>query len=96
MEKRLYLGIPREEIKWNPVIDSEKCTGCQECLNTCPNSVFLFNEDKFKAEVVNPNNCVVLCDKCALFCPSEAITFPEKNEFKKLLRELALKHRKEE
>jgi NAD-dependent dihydropyrimidine dehydrogenase PreA subunit len=96
MEKRFYLGIPREEINWYPVIDKEKCTGCQECLNTCPNSVFVFNEELSKAEVSNPYNCVVLCDKCTLFCPSEAISFPDKDQFKKLLRELISKYRTKE
>lgn len=33
-------------------------------------------------EVANPLQCVVLCDKCARFCPVGAISFPGKAETK--------------
>ena len=85
MAGRPYLGIPREMIPWEPTIDSEKCIGCGECLNACPNGVFIMNEEEVKAKVAVPDNCVVLCDKCAAFCDSEAISFPDKEETKKLV-----------
>ncbi|MGC8854933.1 MAG: 4Fe-4S dicluster domain-containing protein [Halothiobacillaceae bacterium] len=85
MAGRPYLGIPREMIPWRPQIDRERCIGCGECLNACPNGVFALNEDEMKMEVVSPENCVVLCDKCAALCPTEAITFPDKGETKKLV-----------
>lgn len=88
MATRTYMGIPRELIPWAPKIDSEHCIGCGECLNTCLNNVFVLNEAENKMTVANPTNCVVLCDKCAGFCPEEAITFPNKDEFKKLLQRL--------
>lgn len=88
MKARAYLGIPRDLIPWSPKIDSDRCIGCGECLNTCPNNVFVLNETENKMTVANPTNCVVLCDKCAGFCSEEAIEFPNKDEFKKLLQRL--------
>ena len=88
MATRTYMGIPRDLIPWSPTIDSDRCIGCGECLNTCPNNVFVLNEAENKMTVANPLNCVVLCDKCAGFCPEEAITFPDKDEFKKVLQKL--------
>ncbi|MDZ7837101.1 MAG: ferredoxin family protein [Actinomycetota bacterium] len=80
-----YLGIPREKIHWEPTIDESSCIGCGECLETCPNDVFVFNDETQKAEVANPENCVVLCDKCTKFCSEDAISFPDKNKTKKFL-----------
>lgn len=93
MDKRFYLGIPREDLDWFPTIDEKKCTGCKECINTCPNNVFDYDEIGNLSKVINPYNCVVLCDKCALFCPTEALTFPDKEQFKAHLREIVLKKR---
>jgi len=88
MSKRTYMGIPREQIPWAPRIDADKCLGCGECLDVCPNGVFVMNEAMNIVEIADPNNCVVLCDKCAGFCPVEAITFPDKKETKGLLKKL--------
>ncbi len=93
MSPRTYMGIPRDLIPWSPIIDPDRCIGCGECLNTCPNNVFVLNEAENKMEVANPQNCVVLCDKCAGFCPQEAITFPDKEQFKKVLKDLLEKVR---
>lgn len=87
MDGRPYMGIPRDKIPWCPQIDTEKCVGCGDCLETCPNGVFIMNGEG-KAEVTNPENCVVLCDKCAKFCPQDAISFPDKEETKRLIKKL--------
>jgi NAD-dependent dihydropyrimidine dehydrogenase PreA subunit len=88
MRIRTYMGIPREKISWAPRIDPDRCVGCGECAEVCPNSVYWLNEEAAKMEVLNPNNCVVLCDKCAAFCPEEAITFPDKEQMKKVIQQL--------
>lgn len=88
MAGKSYMGIPREKIPWRPYINEEECTGCGTCLETCANGVFVMNEESEKAEVAEPFNCVVLCDKCKGFCPAEAITFPDKEETKRLIRDL--------
>lgn len=88
MAERTYMGIPRERISWVPQIDADVCIGCGECLETCPNNVFVLNEDDNVMEVAHPQNCVVLCDKCAGFCPQDAITFPNKEQIKQRLIQL--------
>jgi len=88
MAGKSYMGIPREKIPWRPFIDAEKCIGCGTCLETCANGVFVMNEETDKAEVAQPNNCVVMCDKCKSFCDVEAISFPDKEETKQLIRNM--------
>ncbi len=85
---RAYLGIARELIPWAPTIDRDACIGCGDCLEMCPNGVFVLDEDEGKMRVATPDNCVVLCDKCGPLCATDAITFPDKEETKKLLQRL--------
>ena len=88
MARRVYLGIPREHIPWAPAVDPEKCVGCRECVDMCSNGVYVLHEAQSRAQVAEPNNCVVLCDKCAGFCPQGAISFPDREETKKLIGRL--------
>ena len=88
MSGRDYLGIPREKISWAPRINPDTCTGCGECRDVCPNGVFELDEARHKMNVVRPDSCVVLCDKCASFCPTASIGFPDKTETKKRVRQL--------
>ena len=82
MPGQSYMGIPRERIAWAPTIDAVACVACGECLEVCPNGVFVLNDVENRMDVGAPNNCVVLCDKCADFCSNEAISFPDKDEFR--------------
>lgn len=88
MSGRDYLGIPREKIAWAPRINPDTCTGCGECRDVCPNGVFELDEARQKMKVVQPDQCVVLCDKCAAFCPTDSIRFPDKTETKKRVGQL--------
>jgi len=88
MSGRDYMGIPRDKIPWAPTIIQDTCTGCGECRDVCPNGVYELDETEGKMKVIHPENCVVLCDKCAGFCPTESIHFPDKAETKKLIGRL--------
>lgn len=83
-----YFGIPREKIKWFPIIDYDKCIGCLSCVNFCHNNVYEVQGDPKKPKVVNPYNCVVGCNACAKLCPTEAISFPPKEELTATLKKL--------
>jgi NAD-dependent dihydropyrimidine dehydrogenase PreA subunit len=93
MAGRVFLGIPRERIPWAPHIDEEACIGCGDCLDACPNGVFVLDADLNKMRVAVPDNCVVLCDKCAALCNEQAITFPDKAETRALLQRLIREQR---
>ncbi len=87
MTDRTYMGIPRGDIPWFPEIEADRCIGCGECLDVCANNVFVLDESAQKMLVELPYNCVVLCDKCAKFCPQDAIRFPDRKMIKQLLAE---------
>ncbi len=91
MAGQTYMGIPREEIPWYPIIDADLCTNCNACMNFCTNDVFAQGE--FTTIVSNPYNCVVGCNACVHECPSGAIIFPDKKEFVKILQELREKYK---
>ncbi len=55
-------------------IDKEKCTGCGECVDICPEEVLGLVEDK--SEPVNADECVG-CESCVEVCEHEAITVTE-------------------
>jgi ferredoxin len=52
------------------VVDKDKCTGCETCIDECPASAITLNGDKAK---VDKDLCVD-CGSCVDVCPSEAIT----------------------
>ena len=58
-------------MKW--IIDLEKCNGCTECEDFCPQSVYKVNEQKKKAESVRRDHCVH-CFICVDTCPQKAIS----------------------
>ena len=59
------------------VIDTEECTGCETCVELCP-EVFAFNEDEEKAEVImeegGPEDCI---EEAMESCPVECIHWEE-------------------
>ncbi len=87
LSKIPWHGITRTEIPWFPVINEEKCIGCQLCYVSCGREVYEFDDDKRKAVVERPYNCLVGCSTCATICPTEAIDFPPKELIQKIEKE---------
>ena len=72
------------------IIDTEKCTGCKNCVDACPYDVIYFNEDLNLAQKCT--GCAHLLDggewkttRCADACPTEAIMFGEESDFTDLI-----------
>jgi NAD-dependent dihydropyrimidine dehydrogenase PreA subunit len=84
-------NIPREQVNWQPTIDTDACVGDRLCIEFCKNDVFAWDEENQHPIVQNPLNCVIGCDSCAQQCPVEAITFPSKDALRKQLRELRVR-----
>lgn len=78
-------GIPRKDIPWFPSVDADACIGCTLCFLSCGRGVYEMKENKSIA--VNPYSCMVGCSTCATVCPTQAITFPERDLIWKLERE---------
>jgi len=57
-----------------PIIDTDECTGCGICIDTCPNDVLELIDDV--STVVNEEACTG-CGACAEECPMEAIKIEE-------------------
>jgi ferredoxin len=55
-------------------IDTEKCTGCGDCVEECPVDAISLNDEP-KA-VVDEEECTD-CEVCVDICPEEAISMPE-------------------
>lgn len=52
-------------------IDKEKCTGCFQCVLSCPNALFEVVDGK--ARVVDNTKCIS-CGQCKQSCEYNAIT----------------------
>jgi len=57
-------------VKFWPVIDSAKCTGCKICLESCPVGAIGLGQERL---VFDYKKCI-LCLCCHEFCPSGAIS----------------------
>ena len=89
MRENTFMGAPREKIDWAPTIDYTKCNYCMECVEFCPHQVYEVRENEEKRLIVkNPNNCVVFCRACGKTCGPDALSFPNKNDTTKRIKEI--------
>ena len=57
-----------------PVVDKDKCEGCEECVSNCPVGVFQIVDgkaDPFQAELCEE------CETCISVCTTGAVTLQE-------------------
>ena len=64
--------------KGRPVIDIEKCKGCELCAEACPQKILVMSKSFNMMGVTYPQ-CIdeekcITCTQCALMCPELAIT----------------------
>lgn len=57
-----------------PTVDTEKCEGCEECVENCPSEVLEMKDGK--AIVANEEECLG-CETCVEVCEQGAITVEE-------------------
>ena len=51
-------------------VDAEKCTGCETCIEECPNEAISMADEK---AVIDEEACLD-CAVCVDACPTEAIS----------------------
>jgi len=58
-----------------PVVDVNKCEGCEECVNNCPVGVFQMKDGK--SNPYQADSCEG-CETCISVCPTGAVTLVER------------------
>lgn len=67
--------------RWLPQIDVTVCTGCGDCIVTCPTDALALvsgitcTESVEVAVLIDPSACNY-CTDCETICPVEAIALP--------------------
>jgi NAD-dependent dihydropyrimidine dehydrogenase PreA subunit len=59
---------------FNPIVDTDKCEGCEECVDVCPVEVFEIVDGK--SNPVNAEECLG-CESCVEVCEPGAIHIEE-------------------
>ncbi len=88
MSETTFMGVARNKIPWFPTIDYDKCNFCMECDTFCPHRVFERREGERKLVVASPNHCVVFCRACSKTCGPDALSFPNKPEIIRLIKQV--------
>jgi len=55
------------------VVDQETCTGCRECVDTCPTETLTFHAGTVVPNDTSPLGCIA-CGHCMMVCPEACIT----------------------
>ena len=76
------------------LVNKDKCTGCQICIDACPINAPSFNPESGKVELCNL--CAQRIDNgekplCVLVCPARCMYFGESNEINKMMQERKVK-----
>ncbi len=59
---------------WNVMVDTDKCTGCGQCVDICPVEVYELNSGK--CEAAQAEECLG-CESCVEVCEFGAIAIDE-------------------
>lgn len=59
------------KLAFKPIVDPQKCNGCEDCIEVCTAQVFVMKSGK--AMVLNPDDCQG-CENCKAVCRKNAIT----------------------
>ncbi|NMC14283.1 MAG: 4Fe-4S binding protein [Chloroflexi bacterium] len=81
---KFWHGIPRDEILWQPLVQSCLCDGCGLCVTSCPANALSFDFE-LKLPFVEPMRCLVGCSICASICPNQAILIPDFQTLKDII-----------
>lgn len=71
----LLYKFTKEPVMYIITIDTTKCQGEGDCVDTCPSSLFSLVDGK--AQVTGDLNECLGCESCVTTCPGEAITLSE-------------------
>jgi len=71
--EQAFVPEPAAWVPWFPVIDYDRCVGCNQCANFCLFGVYTTDGG---VRVVRPDACKTNCPACARMCPRAAIIFP--------------------
>lgn len=55
------------------MVDQTLCTGCRECVDTCPTETLTFNAGRVVIADASPLGCIA-CGHCMMVCPEACIT----------------------
>ncbi len=76
VQQAVEVEHPGHRKPWFPVIDTDRCTNCLQCLSFCLFDVYGLDEDG-RVQVKHPDHCKTDCPACSRVCPSVAIMFPK-------------------
>jgi thioredoxin reductase/NAD-dependent dihydropyrimidine dehydrogenase PreA subunit len=69
--------------RWIHAINTDRCTGCEACIEVCP--TFVLGLVEHKAKVVREETCIE-CRQCAQACPTSALVMHREGEEPPTLR----------